>query len=403
MFSERVSRLRSSLVRDILALTQQPGMISFAGGLPAPETLRLPDWSDVPASALQYGPTEGEPELREAIAEQARALGIACDASQVLVLSGSQQGIDLVAKLFIDPGTPVLTESPTYLAALQAFELFGAKCHGLPLSPARAGRASDGFASAASDGVDPDALFTLAAETGARLAYLIPTFQNPSGTCYSASRRAEIARAVRDSGLVLFEDDPYRELVYADVDRTPICAHLDGGSWIYQSSFSKSFMPGIRLGFLIASPDLIGHLVRLKQAADLHTNRVGQVLALSRLRSAHLGEHLASLRETYGAKRTAMHDALTRHFSDLAEWTAPPGGLFFWLRMREHPDTGERLDMRELLPTMLERGVAFMPGEVFFPSGSGEVGYARLNFSHATAEQLEEGLATLAEVVRDRM
>lgn len=393
MFSERVTRLTSSLVRDILAATQQPGMISFAGGLPAPETLTLPDWSAVPATALQYGPTEGEPELRVAIAEQARGLGIACDASQVLVLSGSQQGIDLVAKLFIDPGTPVLTESPTYLAALQAFELFGARCHGLPLTPAEGPTASDG--------IDPDALRTLAAETGARLAYLIPTFQNPSGTCYSASRRAEIARAVRDADVALFEDDPYRELVYEPVDRTPICAHMDGGSWIYQSSFSKSFMPGIRVGFLIASPDLIGHLVRLKQATDLHTNRVGQMLALSQLRSPHLAEHLDTLRATYGAKRDAMQSALTRHFADLAEWTPPPGGLFFWLRMREHPDTGERLDMRALLPEMLARGVAFMPGEVFFPSGSAEIGYARLNFSHASADEMERGVAVLAEGVRE--
>jgi DNA-binding transcriptional MocR family regulator len=405
MFSERVTRLTSSLVRDILAATQQPGMISFAGGLPAPETLTLPDWSAVPATALQYGPTEGEPELREAIAEQARTLGIACDASQVLVLSGSQQGIDLVAKLFIDPGTPVLTESPTYLAALQAFELFGARCHGLPLVSAEAADSPSGTAPTASDGIDPSALSTLAAETGASLAYLIPTFQNPSGTCYSASRRAEIARAVRDAGLVLFEDDPYRELVYEPVDRTPICAHMDGGSWIYQSSFSKSFMPGIRLGFLIASPELIGHLVRLKQAADLHTNRVGQMLALAQLRSPDLESHLATLRHTYAEKRDAMQDALTRHFSDLAEWTAPPGGLFFWLRMRDLPgERGgrERPDMRQLLPTMLERGVAFMPGEVFFPSSSGETGYMRLNFSHASAEEMERGVEALAEGVREQ-
>ncbi len=382
MFSERTSRLTSSLVRDILAATQRPGMISFAGGLPAPQTLHLPDWDAVPVEALQYGPSEGEPALREAIAEQARALGIACDSSQVLVLSGSQQGIDLVAKLFIDPGTPVLVESPTYLAALQAFELFGAHCHGLPLSEG---------------GISPDALRTAAEQTGARLAYLIPTFQNPSGTCYSAENRRAVALAARDAGLVVFEDDPYRELVYEDVDRTPLCAHLDGGSWIYQSTFSKSFMPGIRVGYLVASPDLIEHLVHLKQAADLHTNRIGQYLALAQLGSDGLDEHLATLRATYGAKRDAMQTSLERHFSDLAEWTPPPGGLFFWLRMRQ------RLDMRELLPAMLERDVAFMPGEVFFPHGSDEVGYARLNFSHASEEQLETGLARLAAVVRERM
>lgn len=381
MFSERIDRLSSSLVRDILAATQRPGMISFAGGLPAPDALPAPDWSAVPAEALQYGPSEGEPALREAIAERARANGIACDSSQVLVVSGSQQGIDLVAKLFIDPGTPIVTEAPTYLAALQAFELFGARCHGIGLGLG---------------GIDAEELRATATSTGARLAYLIPTFQNPSGTCYSAETRRAIAQVADETGVVIFEDDPYRELVYEPVDRTPICAGIRHASWIYQGSFSKSFMPGIRIGYLIASPDLVPHLVRLKQAADLHTNRIGQWLAIGHLGSADRSRHIERLRATYSAKRDAMQAALERHFGDLAEWTAPPGGLFFWLRMRE------RRDMRELLPELLERGVAFMPGEVFFPRGSGDIGYARLNFSHATHEQMERGLGLVEDAVRER-
>lgn len=379
MFSERIDRLTSSLVRDILSATQQPGMISFAGGLPAPDAMPTPDWSAVPAHALQYGPSEGEPVLREAIAARARELGVDCDASQVLVVSGSQQGIDLVAKLFIDPGTPIITESPTYLAALQTFELFGAQCHGMPLH---------------ADGADPAQLREIARTTGAKLAYLIPTFQNPSGTCYSAGNREAIAQAAQQSGVVLFEDDPYRELAYDDVDRTPICAHVREGSWIYQGSFSKSYLPGVRVGYLIASPDLMGHLVRLKQAADLHTNRIGQHLAAAQLNSAGLDAHIANLRTTYRAKRDAMQAALEHHFGELAAWQTPPGGLFFWLRLHE------RIDMREVLSAVLERGVAFMPGEVFFPSCSGEVGYLRLNFSHATPEQMEHGIALLAEEVR---
>lgn len=380
MFSERIDRLTSSLVRDILSATQQPGMISFAGGLPAPDELPAPDWSSIPASAAQYGPSEGEPALREAIAEHARGMGIGCDASQVLVVSGSQQGIDLVSKLFIDPGTPMITEAPTYLAALQSFELFGAVCHGVPLGP---------------DGIDAGRLREVARETGAPLAYVIPTFQNPSGTCYSAETRSAVARAADDLGLTLFEDDPYRELVYDDVDRTPICARLTSTSWIYQSSFSKSFMPGIRVGYLIASLDLMPHLVRLKQATDLHTNRFGQWLAHGHLTSPDLAERLTHLRSAYAAKRDAMDGALTVHFGDLAGWSTPPGGLFFWLQLRTPVDT------RALLPAMLERGVAFMPGEVFFPTTAPATGYMRLNFSHASPQQMDRGLAILARAVQE--
>lgn len=379
MFSERIERLTSSLVRDILSAAQSPDMISFAGGLPAPDELPAPDWSVVPRSAAQYGPSEGEPALRQAIARAARGLGIECDASQVLVLSGSQQGIDLAAKLFIDPGTPIITEAPTYLAALQAFELFGARCHGVPLGDA---------------GIDADGLRLIARDTGARLAYLIPTFQNPSGTCYSPESRAAVARAADELGLVVFEDDPYRELVYEDVDRTPICARLEHASWIYQGSFSKSFMPGIRVGYVIASPDLVPHLVRLKQASDLHTNRFGQWLALAHLDSPDLPARFQHLRDTYSAKRDAMDAALRRHFAELADWNTPPGGLFFWLRLRE------RVDTRAMLSDMLDRGVAFMPGEVFFPATAPSAGFMRLNFSHATIEQMDSGLALLAEKTR---
>ncbi len=378
MFSERIDRLTSSLVRDILSATQQPGMISFAGGLPAPDELPVPDWSGIPASAAQYGPSEGEPALREAIAEHARRVGIDCEASQVLVVSGSQQGIDLVSKLFIDPGTPIITEAPTYLAALQSFELFGAVCHGVPLAP---------------DGIDAGRLRKVAHNTGARLAYVIPTFQNPSGTCYAAATRAAVAGVVDEFGLTLFEDDPYRELVYDDVDRTPICSRIKRAPWIYQSSFSKSFMPGIRVGYLIASPDLMPHLVRLKQATDLHTNRFGQWLAHGHLTSPGLDERLTHLRGAYSAKRDAMESALAEHFGELATWSTPPGGLFFWLQLRQPIDT------RTLLPAMLERGVAFMPGEVFFPTAAPATGYMRLNFSHANAAQMHEGLAILSRAV----
>lgn len=354
-------------------------MISFAGGLPATETLAVPELSNVPTSALQYGTTEGEPELREAIAEHARGLGLRCEASHVLVVSGSQQGIDLAAKLFVDPGTPVLVESPTYLAALQAFRLFGARCVGVPLG---------------AHGPDTEAFAAALRRERPALAYLIPTFQNPSGACYDAATREATARILDRAGLPVLEDEPYRELAYEPCDRTPICAHLERAPWIYQSTFSKTFTPGARIGYLIASPDLYPHLVRLKQAADLHTNRIGQWLAYHWLTSPELADGLALLRDRYRTKRDAMQSALEAHFGDLAEWERPAGGLFFWLRLRE------TLDTRPLLPRMLTRGVAFMPGEAFFPEDPPVLGHMRLNFSHATTEQMDEGLAILADELR---
>jgi 2-aminoadipate transaminase len=378
MFAQRIERLTSSLVREILAAAQQPGMISFAGGLPAPDALVAPDFSGVPDTAFQYGTTEGEPELREAIAEHARDLGIGCDSSQVLVVSGSQQGIDLAAKLFVDPGTPVLVESPTYIAALQTFRLFGADLLGVPLT---------------AEGIDPQRLLGTARARRPALAYLIPTFQNPSGTCYSAETRAGVARALDELALPLLEDEPYRELAYEPCDRTPICARLERAPWIYQGSFSKCFMPGVRVGYLVASKELYPHLVRLKQASDLHTNRVGQWLAYRWLTAPDLPERLAHLRALYASKRDAMQAVLETTFADAAEWRAPDGGLFFWLRLREAIDT------RPLLPAMLARGVAFMPGEVFFPADEPPPGWMRLNFSHATPEQMAEGLGRLAEEV----
>jgi DNA-binding transcriptional MocR family regulator len=378
MFSQRIDRLTSSLVREILAAAQQPGMISFAGGLPATDAMPEPDWASVPNLARQYGTTEGEPELREAIAEEARALGIDCDASQVLIVSGSQQGIDLATKLFVDPGTPVVVESPTYIAALQAFRLFGANCLGVPVS---------------AHGIDPEQLSATIRRDSPKLAYLIPTFQNPSGGCYSAEVRAQTARVLDEYALPVLEDEPYRELAYERVDRTPLCAQLERAPWIYQGSFSKSFMPGIRIGFLIASPELYPHLVRLKQATDLHTNRPGQWLAHQWLTDPDRETYLHRLRATYSAKRDAMHSALTTHFADLADWEIPPGGLFFWLKLRSGQDT------RPLLPQMLERGVAFMPGGVFFPAEKPPLGYMRLNFSHATPQQMNEGLGRLAEAL----
>jgi 2-aminoadipate transaminase len=371
-FSERVADLGASPIREILSVIDRPGMVSFAGGLPALETFPTFSLVDFPSTMMQYGSSEGEPELRERVAKDLNGIGVDCTQDQVLILSGSQQGIDLVSKLFIDRGTNVAVESPTYLAALQVFRFFGA-----------------GFLT-----FDPLKQNT-AWPAGQRPAfvYAIPTFQNPTGRCYSTAERDALARACDEQGVPLFEDDPYRDLAYEDCDRTPICARMKRAPWIYQGSFSKSLAPGLRLGFLAASVELMVPLIRLKQAADLHSNRISQWLVLEQLRDTHRRERLARVVATYRHKRDFFANALQRHLGEVASWEMPRGGLFFWLKLTRPIDT------RTLLPEAIQRGVAFMPGEPFYPDLPESCGSLRLNFSHADEEKTERGLAILATLL----
>ncbi len=378
MFAQRIQYLTSSIIREILAAAQKPGVISFAGGLPAAASFPEVDWSTLPESFKQYGMSEGEPELREAIAAEARAKGLKCEASQVLVLSGSQQGLDLVAKLFVDPDSSILVESPTYLAALQTFHLFQAQCQGVSLTD---------------DGLDLAVMERQIRDHQPRMAYLIPSFQNPSGTCYSVKARQDVAAMLDQYGLPLIEDEPYCELDYDGVPKPPISSLLQRAPWVFQGSFSKILMPGLRIGYLIAHPSLMPYLVRLKQAADLHTNRPGQWLALEYMRSADKQQRLARLQAFYRERRDAFAAALQSEFADLADWQVPSGGLFFWLKLKKPRDT------RPLLQPALAAGVAFMPGEAFFAEAEPPVGYLRLNFSHTEPELMVEGLRRLRKIL----
>jgi DNA-binding transcriptional MocR family regulator len=372
--SSRIRNLQASPIREILAVVDRPGMISFAGGLPAGDSFPRFSLDAMPQGLLQYGASEGEGELRQAIAGDLRQRGLRCDAEQVLILSGSQQGIDLVAKLFVDPGTAVAVESPTYLAALQVFRFFGAR-----------------FVAYDPEALDADVL----AAAGPAFAYAIPTFQNPSGRCLTPAQRGALAAACDAMRLPLFEDDPYRDLAYDACERQPVCAQLRRAPWIYQGSFSKSLAPGLRLGYLAASEDLLPFLTRLKQAADLHSNRLSQWLVLQALRDPGREARLHALASRYRQRRDAFDAALRRHFGGLATWRTPPGGLFFWLTLKRCIDT------RQLLARAIAQGVAFMPGEPFLPRQLPACGQLRLNFSHADEAQAESGLATLAALVRD--
>ncbi|WP_027613337.1 PLP-dependent aminotransferase family protein [Pseudomonas sp. URIL14HWK12:I6] len=378
-FSERVSRLKSSLIREILAAAQRPEVMSFAGGLPAEAMLPKVEWSEMPLALGQYGMSEGEPALREALAAQARALGLECTASQVLVVSGSQQTLDLAAKLYIDKGTEILLEAPTYLAALQIFQLFGADCLTVPQE---------------ADGPNLAQLRSRLEQHRPAFIYLIPTFQNPSAVRYSEAKRAAVAALLDEFGVTLIEDEPYRELTFDGGSAKPIAGRLQKASWIYTGTVSKTLLPGLRVGYLIASPDLFPHLLKLKQSADLHTNRIGQWQALQWIGSEKYQQHLSELRGFYRQRRDAFQSALETHFSDLANWNMPQGGLFFWLTLKQP------LDTRTLLNEALANDVAFMPGEPFFPEPDKNLGHLRLNFSHIDPARLDEGLKRLAAVVR---
>jgi 2-aminoadipate transaminase len=374
MLSERIRDLRGSPVRAMLETAQRPEMISFAGGLPAPDSFADLDLPPPPLEVLQYGPTEGEPALRARIAEDLAELGLDAPAERVLILSGSQQGIDLAAKLFVDRGTQIAVEAPAYLAALQVFRFFGADLHSLD----RAGPAA-----AWMDGSPP------------ALAYVTPTFQNPSGHCWSVAERDALARACDVADVALFEDDPYRDLAYDRCERGPICARLKRASWIYQGSFSKTVSPGLRIGFLAASANLFPHLVNLKQAADLHTNRLSQWYALRYLDDPNRAQRLSGLVNRYRRRRDLFAAAMDRHLGGLADWEVPAGGLFFWATLKSGADTGE------LLQRALQRNVLFTPGEHFFVDKPDPSASMRLNFSHADEASAERGLAILGELLRE--
>lgn len=372
--SQRTADLVASPIREILAVVSRPGMISFAGGLPAPDTFpafALP--ADSTMDWRQYGASEGEPALREAVATLLADRGLRVDPAQVLILSGSQQGIDLVAKLCIDPGTPVAVESPTYLAALQVFRFFGARL-----------QAWHEHAPPVGDGAPRPAL-----------VYLNPTFQNPTGRCLADAPRDALAACCEALGTLLFEDDPYHDLALDGPPPAPVCARMTNGSWVYQGSFSKSLAPGLRLGYLACSRDLVPWLVNLKQAADLHSCRLSQQLVLAALRDPAREARLAGLRTSYRARRDAFAEALETHFGALARWDLPPGGLFFWLALHDRA-----CDTAALLAPALAAGVAFMPGAPFFAAADAPRHYLRLNFSHASIPDVPRGLAVLAGLIR---
>jgi 2-aminoadipate transaminase len=386
-FARRAAAMKSSAIRDLLKVAEQPGVISFAGGLPAAMTFPVPAvrracervLHDSSWEALQYARSEGYGPLREWIAADVRRHGIEASPSQVLVTTGSQQGLDLLGKVLVDPGSTVLVESPTYLGALQAFAAMEPRF---------------GAVDADAEGPDPQAL-RCAVQRDARLFYLQPNFQNPTGRTIGEARRRALVAVAADTGLPLVEDNPYGELWFDEAPPASLASRYPEGT-VYLGSFSKELAPGLRVGYMVAPSSLIPKLLQAKQAADLHTPGLNQRLVHEMVRDGFLAEHLPKVRTLYRQRRDAMLRALERSMPRGIRWNRPAGGMFLWLRLPSGVDAGELLD------DAVRRGVAFVPGAPFF-AGEARLNFMRLSFATATPEQIDAGVAALAEVLCEAM
>ncbi|KES07900.1 transcriptional regulator [Streptomyces toyocaensis] len=384
----RARTVGGSPVRDILAVTARPEVINFAGGLPAPELFDAEGiaaayrtvLAETPARALQYSTTEGEPALRAALAARTAARGLPTAPDDLLVTTGSQQALSLLATALLEPGDTVLVERPCYLAALQAFGLAGARVVAVP---------GDG------DGLDPDALDALVARERPKLLYTVPTFQNPTGRTLPAARRAAVARVAARRGLWIVEDDPYGELRY-DGERVPWIATHPGAEdrTVLLGSFSKVMAPGLRLGWLRAPAGPRRACAVAKQAADLHTPTVNQLAAARYLADNDLDAHVRRVAGVYGERRDAMLAGLPAALPDGSTWTRPEGGMFLWVRLPDGNDT------TALLPRVVERDVAYVPGAPFF-AGEPDPATLRLCFVTQTPQEIAEGLRRLGAGLRD--
>jgi 2-aminoadipate transaminase len=372
-------------VRDILAVTARPEVINFAGGLPAPELFDREGiaaafrdvLAETPERALQYSTTEGEPSLRTGLAARISAGGLAADADDLLITTGSQQGLSLLATALLDPGDTVLVEDPCYLAALQAFGLAGARVVAVPGD---------------ADGVDAQALEELVARERPKLFYTVPTFQNPTGRTLPAERRAAVAEVAARSGVWIVEDDPYGELRY-EGERVPWIASYPGAQdrTVLLGSFSKVMAPGLRLGWLRAPAALRRACVVAKQAADLHTPTLNQLAAARYLTG--LDAHVARVRDVYRERRDAMLAGLPGALPEGSAWARPEGGMFLWARLPESYDT------TALLPKVVRQDVAYVPGAPFY-AGEPDRSTLRLCFVTQTPAEIGEGLRRLEEGLR---
>jgi len=389
--AERMEHLKTSEIRELLKLTEQPDLISFAGGLPAPELFPIEEiklislkvLSNEGTNALQYGPTEGYTPLRKLIAEQRmKAVGVNTTFENILITSGSQQGLDFTGKIFLNKDDVVICESPSYLGAINAFKAYMPKFVEIPMDD---------------NGMIIDELEkALKKFPNAKFIYTIPDFQNPTGKTLSYERRIKMLELAEKYNIPIIEDSPYSELRF-EGETIPSIKSLDKkGLVIYLGTFSKTFCPGLRLGWICAEPEILSKYIIVKQSADLQTSSISQREAAAFMQTYNLNEHIDKIRAIYKRRRDLMIEMIKQEFPNNVKYTLPQGGLFIWVTLPEN------VDATELLKIAIENKVAFVPGNSFFPNG-GHTNHFRLNFSNMTENKIIEGIKRLGKILKENI
>ena len=384
LFADRMSKVPRSFVREILKVTENPDIISFAGGLPNPISFPHKEIAEVAAvilanfsdEALQYASTEGYRPLRDCIANRYQTDGLDVESDNILMINGSQQGLDLIGKVFLNRNDVMLIERPTYLAAIQAFGLYEPKFVSIPLLD---------------DGVDINLLKNRLESLNPKLFYSIPNFQNPTGITYSQKKREEIGEIFNENNTVFVEDNPYGDIRFMGKDLPPVKSFLENS--VLLGSFSKIVSPGMRVGWIVADNEVMNHLITAKQASDLHSNFLMQMIIHRYLTGYNVETHLKRIRKMYKIQRDCMVTMIKKYFPSDVKYTKPEGGMFLWVTLPEG------MSSIELFEIAIDENVAFVPGEAFY-SDNPESNTLRLNFSNSDEKKIEEGIKRLGSAIK---
>jgi len=384
LFADRMSKVPKSFVREILKVTENPNIISFAGGLPNPISFPHKEIAEVAAvilanfsdEALQYASTEGYRPLRNYIANRYQNAGLDVESDNILMINGSQQGLDLIGKVFLNRDDVMLIERPTYLAAIQAFGLYEPKFVSIPLLD---------------DGIDIDLLKNKLESLNPKLFYSIPNFQNPTGITYSQKKREKIGEIFNENDTVFVEDNPYGDIRFMGKDLPPVKSFLENS--VLLGSFSKIVSPGMRLGWIVADDEIMKHLITVKQASDLHSNLLTQMIVHHYLTGYNVEKHLKIIRKMYKIQRDCMVTMIKKYFPSDVKYTKPEGGMFLWVILPE------RMSSMELFEAAIDENVAFVPGEAFY-SEDPQKNTLRLNFSNSDEKKIEEGIKRLGKAIK---